>query len=131
MGCIPNHLFPLRTRGVDNPIHQFRKNWNCISNTILSLRMSKFWQHQIVFSLLTKGIRALVGTFNQFEFNPTFVYLHINICSLLCFEYYIFLPCIHDLHICIAISEGNRSEFSANFVCLHTNIYSLSCFRNI
>lgn len=33
---------------------------------------------------MTKGIRALVGTFNQFEFNPTFVYLHINIpcCAL-------------------------------------------------
>jgi len=92
---------------------------------------SKFWQHQIVFSLLTKGIRALVGTFNQFESNPTFVYLHINICSLLCFEYYIFLPCIHDLHICIEIIEGNRFEFSANFFCSHTDIYSLSCFRNI
>jgi hypothetical protein len=92
---------------------------------------SKFWQHQIVFSLLTKGIRALVGTFNQFESNPTFVYLHINICFLLCFEYYIFLPCIHDLHICIEIIEGNRFEFSANFFCSHTDIYSLSCFRNI
>ncbi len=50
---------------------------------------------------------------NQFEFNPNFVYLHTNICSL---------PCLED---CITHNQGNWSEFNPTFICLHIDLFIL------
>lgn len=50
---------------------------------------------------------------NQFEFNPNFVYLHTNICSLSCLE------------DCITHNQGNWSEFNPTFICYRIDLFIL------